>query len=171
MTSYSELERHIGKTMIRNLIPSDDPRLTQKSKKIEVFDTDLRVLLDDMWETVAHHNGLGLSAVQIGENLRVCVVRINNTRFELINPAITRLRPPYHISVEGCLSLPNVRVDVKRANTITFQGRDARGRRIGPMTVTGLVARCLQHEIDHMDGILITQRGWVYPTSENNNVA
>jgi peptide deformylase len=144
-----------------------DPVLHQPVRKVESFDDDLRTLVDDMFETMAAANGVGLAANQVGVDLRVFVYDCPDDegvrhRGVVVNPALeTSERPetmpdPEH-DLEGCLSVPGESFPTGRASWAKVTGQDLDGQ---PVEVegTGYFARCLQHETDHLDGLLYLNR-------------
>ena len=145
-----------------------DPRLFRIADKVLDFDTpQLHALLDDMRDTMQELDGAGLAAPQIGVNLRVVIFGVNqNPRYPdaeavpqtvLINPLITPLNEEKEEDWEGCLSVPGMRGRVPRFLHIRYQGQDEYGALID-RTVTGFHARVVQHECDHLDGILYPMR-------------
>ena len=111
-------------------------------------------MLDDMAETMYAANGVGLAAPQIGKSLRLVVIDVEDEHglLELVNPVIT-MREGSVVDSEGCLSIPKVYGDVERAERVTVKYTDRRSRR-RTLTADGLLARCIQHECDHLDGRL-----------------
>lgn len=154
--------------MIREVLKMGDERLLATAKPVEKFDTpELRDLLVDMHDTMDHLNGAGLAAPQIGISLRVVVFGVkNNPRYPqaedvpytvLINPVIEPLSDETEEAWEGCLSVPGLRGVVPRYKQIRYQGYDAKGEPIDRV-VDGFHARVVQHECDHLDGILYPMR-------------
>lgn len=154
--------------MIRPVLRMGDPRLLQKSEPVARFDTpELHELLRDMHDTMAHLNGAGLAAPQIGVGLRVVIFGVTaNPRYPdveevpdtvLINPKITPLGSEEEEGWEGCLSVPGLRGWVPRIKRIRYSGYDEHGKRF-VREVSGFHARVVQHEIDHLDGILYPMR-------------
>lgn len=133
-----------------------DEILRKPSKEVKKFDENLWDLLDDMWETMNEQDGVGLAAVQVGVLKRVIVVGINGQMIELINPVITQSEG-LATDLEGCLSIENTRVYVDRPQKITVQAYDRTGSPF-TLTVEGDLARCICHEVDHTNGILITDK-------------
>ena len=131
-----------------------DPVLKQKAEPIERLTKRHRQMLDDMAETMYAANGVGLAAPQIGKSLRRVVIDVEDEhgRLELVNPVIT-MREGSGVDSEGCLSIPKVYGDVERAERVTVEYTDRRSRR-RTLTADGLLARCIQHECDHLDGRL-----------------
>ncbi len=154
--------------MIRPVLRMGDPRLWQKSLPIEQFDTkELHDLLHDMRDTMAHLNGAGLAAPQIGVALRVVIFGVTaNPRYPdidpvpdtvLINPALTPLSGEEEEGWEGCLSVPGMRGWVPRFRKLRYSGYDETGKRF-EREVEGFHARVVQHEVDHLDGVLYPMR-------------
>ena len=154
--------------MIREVLRMGDPRLLEKSKPVRDFGTpELRELIDDMRDTMAHLNGAGLAAPQIGVLLRVVIFGVKrNPRYPdaeevpdtvLINPVIAPLGEEMEEAWEGCLSVPGMRGVVPRYARLRYQGFDEAGVPID-RTVAGFHARVVQHECDHLDGILYPMR-------------
>ena len=136
----------------RKVVKVGDEILRKKSKEVKDFDESLWQLLDDMKETMHASDGMGLAAVQVGILRRAIIVDVNNAFIELINPVITAKKGE-DIEQEGCLSVGNFRGRVKRPYQITVKAFDRFGY---PFTLTGekWLARCICHEIDHLNGIL-----------------
>jgi peptide deformylase len=154
--------------MIREVLRMGDPRLWQKSLPVEQFDSDdLKILLRDMRDTMAHLNGAGLAAPQIGVGLRVVIFGVHsNPRYPdvdevpdtvLINPTLTPLESEMEEGWEGCLSVPGMRGWVPRYTKLKYSGYDEHGKRF-VREVSGFHARVVQHEVDHLDGILYPMR-------------
>ena len=131
-----------------------DPVLKQVAAPIERLTKHHRQLLDDMAETMYASDGVGLAAPQIGKSLRMVVIDVQDEHglLELVNPVIT-MREGSVVDSEGCLSIPKVYGDVERAERVTVEYTDRRSRR-RTLTADGLLARCIQHECDHLDGRL-----------------
>ena len=154
--------------MIRNILRMGDPRLLERSREVERFNTsELAELLDDMRETMRAENGAGLAAPQIGVGLRVVIFGVErNPRYpdaepvpytELINPVLTPLSDEMEEGWEGCLSVPGLRGIVPRYAHLRYSGFDPRGHPI-EREVSGFHARVVQHETDHLDGVLYPMR-------------
>ena len=138
-----------------------DPVLRQRAKEVAEFDDSLRGLVADMLETMKAYNGVGLAANQVGVLQRVLVVDVPQEdaprlRYTLVNPAIVA-RSGTQPSEEGCLSIPGIVEEVSRAKTIRVKARDATGGEV-VIEAEGYLARALQHEIDHLDGVLFVDR-------------
>lgn len=141
---------------IRQIVTSEDPILRKTSRKVEKFDEKLCALLDDMNETLKKAEGAGLAAVQVGILRRVVLVDVGDGLLELINPEIIETIGEIE-DTEGCLSVPGEWGLVKRPEYVKIKAQDRRGvwRRYEG---TGLKARCFCHEIDHLDGIIYTDK-------------
>ena len=145
-----------------------DPRLWQKSEPVSDFrSSSLKELLVDMRDTMAHLNGAGLAAPQIGVGLRVVIFGVKeNPRYPgveevpdtvLINPVLTPLSDEMEEGWEGCLSVPGMRGWVPRYSKLHYRGRDEKGMPF-ERTVEGFHARVVQHEVDHLEGVLYPMR-------------
>ena len=154
--------------MIREVLKMGDPRLLQQAQPLERFDTpELHALLTDMRDTMAHLSGAGLAAPQIGIGSQVVIFGVEqNPRYPqaeeipdtvLINPVLTPLTDELEEDWEGCLSVPGLRGMVPRHARLRYQGYDERGNRID-RSVSGFHARVVQHEFDHLIGILYPMR-------------
>jgi peptide deformylase len=154
--------------MIREVLRMGDPRLWEKSSPVARFDApELNELIRDMRDTMAHLNGAGLAAPQIGVGLRVVIFGVqSNPRYPgieavpdtvLINPEIQPLADEVEEGWEGCLSVPGMRGWVPRFRKIRYSGQDERGQPI-ERTVESFHARVVQHEVDHLDGVLYPMR-------------
>ncbi len=136
-----------------------DPLLKQPSQEVSDFDDELHSLLDSMAETMYRASGIGLAAPQIGVLKRITVIDVSREENELkefINPKILE-QSGKTSSEEGCLSIPDYRDIVTRKAEITVQAQDRFGKPY-EVKAEGLLAICLQHEIDHLDGILFVDR-------------
>lgn len=130
-----------------------DPMLRETCQPLNEISDATRLLIDDMAKTMYEYKGVGLAASQVGVRGRVVVVDSNQELICLVNPEILS-REGREVAYEGCLSIPDVEVDVERATKIIVEGLDREGKRV-ELTLDGLVAREMQHEIDHLNGILI----------------
>ena len=139
---------------IRNLRYDGDMILYKESKRVEVFDEHLKQMVEDMFETMYKYNGVGLAAPQIGILKRVLVIDTGEEgeKLEMINPTITKLEKEVILS-EGCLSFPNVFGNVGRYNytEAEYMTKDGEKKTI---KAEGLLAQAIQHEIDHLNGVL-----------------
>lgn len=154
--------------MIKDVVKMGDPRLLEVSKKVTQFDTpELRALLADMHETMEALDGAGIAAPQIGVNLQVSIFGVTrNPRYPdaeevpftvLINPVLTPLSDEMEEGWEGCLSVPGMRGLVPRYKNLRYQGFDQYGKPID-RSVDGFHARVVQHEADHLMGVLYPMR-------------
>ena len=136
------------------VLKAGNPVLKQVSVPVERVDKKLKKLMDDMAETMYEHDGVGLAAPQIGQNIRLVVIDCQDEHglIELINPEIT-FREGEAVDTEGCLSVPDIYGEVKRAAKVKVEFMNRRGKR-QHLTATGLLARCIQHELDHLEGQL-----------------
>jgi peptide deformylase len=128
------------------------PVLRQRSREVAAVDDDVRRLVDDMYETMDAARGVGLAANQVGVARRVAVVDADEDRFEMIDPVILESEGRA-VAEEGCLSIPEIYGDVSRPERVVIEATDRDGNRYRK-EATGLKARAIQHEIDHLDGIL-----------------
>jgi peptide deformylase len=138
-----------------------DPVLRQKALPVAEIDDTVRELVADMFETMAAYNGVGLAANQVGVLQRVLVVDVplgehTRARHALINPVLDR-RTGTDTAEEGCLSIPGIYEDVRRADSVRARALDEHGRPV-ELVAEGYFARALQHEVDHIDGVLFIDR-------------
>lgn len=141
---------------LRHIRKRDDFVLRQKTEPVRRLTPSLLQLLDDMVETMVEADGAGLAAPQVGISKRVIVYRDENDVFELINPVIVSSRGPA-VDIEGCLSFPGLYGEVPRAEHVQVTGLNREGKEIR-LDAKGFLARVLQHEIDHLEGILFVDR-------------
>lgn len=136
-----------------------DPILKQPTEEVTSFDSELKRLLGDMVDTMYANRGIGLAAPQVGVSKRITVIDIQeegSELIELINPQITASSGNTS-SEEGCLSIPDFRDTIKRAERVTVEAEDPSGEPF-QIEAEGMLAICLQHEIDHLDGVLFIDR-------------
>ncbi len=154
--------------MIREILKMGDPRLLQKARPVTQFNTpELRLLIDDMFDTMEHANGAGLAAPQIGVDLQVVIFGFDrNPRYPdaptvpktvLINPVLEPLSDVMEDGWEGCLSVPGLRGVVPRHTSLRYSGVDMMGNPI-ERVADGFHARVVQHECDHLIGVLYPMR-------------
>lgn len=142
---------------VRKIITAENPTLRQKAKKIHRFDASIQKLIDDMFETMHAANGAGLAAPQIDLSIRLFVAEYEEKRIALLNPEIVKAEGEV-LGSEGCLSIPGYYGDnIRRAESIVVKGQDAHGKAVR-VRAEGWFARIMQHEIDHLDGILFLDR-------------
>ncbi len=143
---------------IRPILTAPDPRLKAVSEPVAVFDAELRTLIEDMIETMYDADGIGLAAIQVGVAKRLLVLDIDqkdggrNPRV-FINPAITWASDETAVMEEGCLSVPEIWDEVERPVRITLEYLDGEGAQ-QTLEADGILATCLQHEMDHLEGVL-----------------
>ena len=136
---------------------SENPILRQKAKKVHHFEPSLQKLINDMFETMQDANGVGLAAPQIGMSIRIFVAEYEDRKVAVFNPEIVKAEGEA-LGTEGCLSIPGyVGDNIRRATKVVVKGQDARGKSIR-ISAEGWFARIVQHEIDHLNGILFIDR-------------
>jgi peptide deformylase len=142
---------------VRPILSFDQPVLREKAKKVARVDTSIQKLLDDLAETMLDAPGAGLAANQIGVPLRVCVVKGDeNQIWGLVNPVIVKSAGS-QVGYEGCLSKPGWVGEVERYDAVVVKGLNRHGKQVR-IKSTGFTARAFQHELDHLDGVLFTDR-------------
>jgi peptide deformylase len=141
---------------IRPLHLLGSPALRQRGAEVPVVDDEIRRFIADLFETMDAAEGVGLAANQVGVALRVAVVDAEGERFAMVNPVIIEEEGRV-TAEEGCLSIPDYFGDVTRAERVVLEALDAAGAPYR-MEATGLRARAIQHEVDHLDGVLFTDR-------------
>lgn len=147
---------------VRPILVVGNPVLREKAKRISQFDRSLHTLLDDMIETMRAAPGVGLAAPQIGVPLRVAVIEVDGVVTELINPEVVKTSGEVEVD-EGCLSVPGFWGRIKRAEKVTFKARDRTGKEIR-IRGEGLFGQALQHETDHLSGMLYIDHEGVVDT-------
>lgn len=144
---------------VRDLRYLGDPILRESCRAVEVFDDELSDLIDDLVDTMYAADGIGLAAPQVGVPLRVFVYDVQEEGVAsgvLVNPRVVESDGAVRES-EGCLSIPGLTEIVERAERVVVEGLDRDGREVR-IAAEGLLSRCLQHESDHLDGILFLDR-------------
>ena len=141
---------------IRIIRKDDDPILRKISRRVDEINEKLHILLDDMVETMNDADGVGLAAPQIGILKQVVVIDIGDGLIELINPEIIEVEGIQN-GVEGCLSLPGISGDVERPMKVKVKALDRNGKEF-QLVGTELLARAICHEVDHLNGILFTDK-------------
>jgi len=147
---------------VREIVLMGDPVLREEALEVTNFNRDLRSLVRDLYESMYHAEGVGLAAPQIGISKRVIVIDLRkddepDVRLALINPRVVWHSDETDKSAEGCLSIPGLEEVVERASDVHVEGVDPDGRAVR-VEAQDLLARVLQHEIDHLDGILFVDR-------------
>ncbi len=141
------------------IITIPDPILRKISDPVETVDADVRRLMDDMLETMYAAPGIGLAAIQVGVPKRIVVIDAadedeDKKPLVMVNPELVALGPTTRIYEEGCLSIPDVRVEIERPETVSVRYIDRDGKQ-QELAAGGLLATAIQHELDHLDGQLI----------------
>jgi peptide deformylase len=134
-----------------------DPVLKTRAAPVESFDESLVRLTQDMLATMRDNEGAGLAANQVGRLKRVFVADIEDEEYVVVNPVLTDWSETTETGPEGCLSIPGIQVDVERPVAVTISGQDTSGEPL-QIEASDLLARVLQHEVDHLDGVLILDR-------------
>ncbi|MEZ5843483.1 MAG: peptide deformylase [Hyphomicrobiaceae bacterium] len=143
-----------------DIVTLPDPILRTVSTPVERVDDDLRRLIDDMFETMYAAPGVGLAGIQVGVARRLLVLDVGGDEPEekrpiaMINPQIVRLSDTTRVYEEGCLSIPDVKVEIERPDGVTVRFLDREGRQ-QELAAEGLLATAIQHEVDHLDGRMI----------------
>jgi peptide deformylase len=134
-----------------------DPVLRTKAAEVVDFDKELRTLVTDLWDTMEQAGGAGLAAPQLGVGLRVFTYHCDTFSGHIVNPTWNVIGDGYQLGEEGCLSIPGLKYDTKRHEHVVATGWNSHGE---PITVEGteMLARCIQHETDHLDGVLFLDR-------------
>jgi peptide deformylase len=162
--------------MLLRIVHYNEPVLRKKGAKVAVFDKALTKLADDMIDTMHDAGGIGLAAQQIGQAIQLCVVDLRQAESEytfvldgksppkelimpmaLVNPQVVAEPRPTESSEEGCLSFPEIRGEVVRPDRIRVRYQDTQGHS-HTLECTGLLSRCIQHEADHVNGVLFIDR-------------
>ena len=147
---------------IREIVLLGERVLREEAHDVEAFDDDLRSLVRDMFETMYHADGIGLAATQVGVRARVLVIDLRredepDVRLALVNPKVVWASGETDKQSEGCLSIPGIEEVVERPWAVRVEGFDPEGREV-TVEVDDLYSRALQHEIDHLDGVLFLDR-------------
>ena len=137
---------------IRPILTLGDPRLRLRGEQVTSFGRPLHALLDDLVATMRDAPGVGLAAPQVGEPIAACVIEVGDRLLELVNPRIVKAAGDDR-DLEGCLSIPGYFAYVTRREQVWVVAQDRKGRRI-KAAGTGLMARAMQHELDHLEGKL-----------------
>jgi peptide deformylase len=143
--------------MVLDIRTFGDPVLKTRAAPVETFDESLANLAAEMLVTMRAHEGVGLAANQVGRLKRILVAGTEDEEYVIVNPLVEDVAGTTEKELEGCLSIPGIQVQVERPTSLTILGQDASG---APLRIqaSGLLARILQHEMDHLDGILILDR-------------
>lgn len=141
---------------VKEVVKNPANILSQKTTEVEVIDESTIQLLDDLYDTMVEHDGIGIAAPQINVGLRVAIVELGEDILEMINPVIIEIRGEEE-DVEGCLSFPDLFGMVKRPTYVKIEAADREGR-IYELEAEDFEARCILHEIDHLDGVLFESK-------------
>ncbi len=140
------------------IITYPNPILRQVTQPVlDVKKPILQKLIKDMLETMEQNNGVGLAAPQIGQSLRLCVIRVEEITYILVNPRVTYSSRKKETDIEGCLSFPEKFIAIQRPEQVRVKALNELGMEV-TLKTKGLLARALQHEIDHLDGIVFIER-------------
>ena len=139
---------------MRQIVTYPNPVLREKAQPVESIDDDLRALIDDMAEVMYDDDGIGLAANQVGDLRRVIVIDAGEGFAAFINPEIVSRAGEAEGMEEGCLSLPGIRVHVKRPTEVKMKAMNLEGEPV-EVEAEGMLARVLQHETDHLNGVMI----------------
>lgn len=142
------------KVALRNIRLAGDEILTKTSRKVDVIDDRIRMILDDMADTMYAANGLGLAAVQVGVLRRLVVIDVGEGVVKLVNPEIV-YREGEETDIEGCLSVPGYQGNVKRPVKVRMHALNENGEAVD-IEAEGLLKKAICHELDHLDGIMYT---------------
>jgi peptide deformylase len=154
----AELERAVRKRIALTQVRQyGDPVLRMRANEVEVFDDELRRVTENMLALMHDADGLGLAATQVGILRRFFVFSDEGEDHVVVNPVIAKTGKDKETDTEGCLSLGSIRVPVERHLQVTLEGKNAEGDPVS-FELEGLGARCVQHEVDHLDGVLIIDR-------------
>ena len=134
-----------------------DPVLKTRAAPVETFDESLVRLTEDMLTAMRENDGVGLAANQVGRLRRVLVASVEDEDYVIVNPVLTDKSATTEPAPEGCLSIPGIQVEVERPTAVTISGQDASGKPLR-IEASDMLARVLQHEVDHLDGVLILDR-------------
>jgi len=145
---------------VLELIPDEDPRLHSKAERFNPREwPELDATIDAMFKLMHKHDGMGLAAPQVGIMKRFFIMQSGlGKKYVCINPKIVRVSPRQEFKDEGCLSYPGQKVLVKRSSEVRVSYQDAKGKSV-TKKFTGMMARCFQHELNHLDGIVMSDVG------------
>jgi peptide deformylase len=145
------------KDMALDIRTFGDPVLKTRAAPVTSFDGSLAHLAEEMLATMREHEGVGLAANQVGRLKRILVATLEDEEFVVVNPVIEEAAETTDKAFEGCLSIPGIQVEVERPTAVTVSGQDPSG---APLRIeaSDMLARIFQHEVDHLDGVLILDR-------------
>lgn len=150
------IERGTNYMAILKVITSPAEILSAPTKEVTVIDDSIITLLDDLYDTMVEHDGVGIAAPQVNVGLRIAIVELGEDILEMINPIVIETRGEEE-DVEGCLSFPDLFGMVKRPTYVKLEASDREGR-IYELEAEDFEARCILHEIDHLDGVLFDSK-------------
>jgi len=140
------------------ILPDSDPRLHTKSEVVNIYkEPDLRAIIEEMFRLMLKHDGMGLAAPQVGINKRFFIMFHENKLHVCINPSIIKKARELEVDREGCLSFPGLTLNIQRPKDVRVAFQDILGHR-QKKKFTGILARCFQHELDHLNGIVFTEK-------------
>ncbi|MBS7345714.1 MAG: peptide deformylase [Caryophanon sp.] len=142
---------------IKEVVKAPATVLSTKTKEVDVIDESIIALLDDLYDTMVEHDGVGIAAPQINVGLRVAIVELGEDILEMINPIVIETKGDIVEDIEGCLSFPDVFGLVKRPTYVKIEAADREGR-IYELEAEDFEARAIMHEIDHLDGVLFDSK-------------
>ncbi|OCS91453.1 peptide deformylase [Caryophanon latum] len=142
---------------IKEVVKAPATILSTKTKEVEVIDDSIIALLDDLYDTMVEHDGVGIAAPQINVGLRVAIVELGEDILEMINPIVIETKGDIVEDIEGCLSFPDVFGMVNRPTYVKIEAADRDGR-IYELEAEDFEARAIMHEIDHLDGVLFDSK-------------
>lgn len=142
--------------MSLKILKFPDPFLRKKAEPVRKVNQKIKKLIEELWQTMVAYNGVGIAAIQVGQLEKVCLVGKDPYQICLVNPKIIK-KSGQEILSEGCLSLPGIYLPLKRALKVTLEALNKQGKKI-VVEEEGLLARAIQQELDHLEGILIIDR-------------
>ena len=150
---------------LREVVTVPHQSLRRKAREVKEFGPDIQTLIDDMVETMRAAPGVGLAAPQVDVSLRVITVEFGDEEDEekpsklytVVNPSIARFSKDTILGIEGCLSIPGIAGEIERSEKVTVKGYNRHGQQM-TIKASGWLARIFQHEIDHLDGVLFTDK-------------
>ena len=142
---------------VKKVVESPADVLNTKTKEVEVIDESIIQLLDDLYDTMVENDGVGIAAPQVNVGLRVAIVELGEDILEMINPVVLETRGEEVEDIEGCLSFPDLFGMVNRPTYVKIEAADREGR-VYELEAEDFEARCILHEIDHLDGVLFDSK-------------
>lgn len=142
---------------IKEVVKAPATILSTKTKEVDVIDDSIIALLDDLYDTMVEHDGVGIAASQINVGLRVAIVELGEDILEMINPIVIETKGDIVEDIEGCLSFPDVFGMVNRPTYVKIEAADRDGR-VYELEAEDFEARAIMHEIDHLDGVLFDSK-------------